>query len=160
MVLRCLFLSASLHGPCLFFHSLFGTFLWACCRFPSRHTPSSRGAFPAPLLLFSHLPPPCMDFVNQSVLLCQCFHACLYTSLRAPRVSFCLFLIVSFFLPGPPSYMCLPVVLPAKALLCNLSQIASTKTRATIFLARAADLLKPGVACLSKNSTGTSMRQC
>ena len=78
--------------------------------------------------------PPCMDFVNQSILLCQCFHACLYNSLCLPHVTLCLFLIVSFFfLPGPPSHVYLPVVLPSKALLRNLSQITSMKTRAAVF---------------------------
>ena len=82
----------------------------------------------------SHTFPLLYDFVDQSVLLCQRSHACLYISLCVPHVAFCLFLTVSFFfLPGPPSYMRLPVVLPSKALLRNLSQIASMKTRATIF---------------------------
>ena len=133
MALRCLFLSASLRGPCLFSSPCLGRFCGhGAVSLPDTHPPLAVHC-PRLCCCFHTFPLLC-GFVNQSVLLCQCFNACLYVFLCLPHVTFCQFFVVSFFfLPGPPSYMCLPVVLPSKALLRNLSQIASMKTRATIF---------------------------
>ena len=138
MALRCLCCSASLHGPCLFSSPCLRRFCGhAAVSLPDTHTHThtllSRCVARASVVVLTPSPS-CVDFVNQSVLLCQYFHACIYVSLCLPHVTFCQFFVVSFFfLPGPPSYMCLPAVLPSKALLRNLNQIASMKTRATVF---------------------------
>ena len=133
MALRCLFLSASLHGPCLFSSPCLGRFCGhAAVSLPDTHPPLAVHCLR--LCCCSHTFPPLVWILSiNQFCVASAFMLALTLPCVCPMLLFCQFLIVSFFLPGPPSYMCLPVVLPSKALLRNLGQIASMKTRATIF---------------------------
>ena len=119
MALHCLFLSASLHGPCLFSSPCLGRFCGhAAVSLPDTHTHPPLAVHCPRLCCCSHIFPLLYGFcqsVSFALPVLSCLPLCFLVF--AP----CYFLSVLhcsfFFLPGPPSYMCLPVVLPSIAIL-------------------------------------------
>ena len=143
--------------PCLFFLSSFGTFLWACCRLPSRHTHTLLSRCIACTSVVVLTPSPLVWILSLNQF---CFASA--------------FMLAFYFLVIAPCYfLSLPycfLLLLARSTLLHVSPccfaLQSTPSQSSSdsfhenkgynFFARAAELLNPGVAYLSKNSTGTS----